>query len=95
LLASQHPDAVLEVGLIQYSLYTDELVLRVLTKLVDPDTKVVPGRSGRLGREPYGGSVRRLWTDDARGFKELFVRAGKEQVTLALRDLRLLPPSDE
>jgi hypothetical protein len=83
-------DAVLEVGLSNYSLYQDHMILQVLLKLVDPGTGRVLGRArqtdlARINRPES------LFEGNGRPFKDLFTEMGGKLVAADLADIGLLP----
>ena len=83
-------DAVLEVGLSNYSLYRDQMILQVLLKLVDPGTGQVLGRARQAGlariKRPDS-----LFDENGRPFKDLFAEVGRKLVDADLAAIGLLP----
>ena len=87
--ASQGADAILEVGLLNYSLYRDSLIVQVMLKLVDPASGKVLGRArsydlAKLSRTDN------LFEDDGKRFKELFAETARKPMNENLRYLGLL-----
>ncbi len=83
-------DAILEVGLMNYSLVESHLLLQVVLKLIDPATGHVLGRTRDvvMVRTPH---PRKLFMDGGRPFKMLFAAAGRDSVVANLTYLGLLP----
>jgi hypothetical protein len=83
-------DAVLEVGLSNYSLYQDHMILQVLLKLVDPGTGRVIGRS----RETDLLRIKQpslLFSENGQPFKEFFTELGGKLVDADLVAIGLKP----
>lgn len=89
-LRQQGIDAVLEVGVLNYSLYQETLILQVCLKLVDPVTGRVMGR-GRAADYRKIAAPATFFTDDLRQFKELFGTIASRLITNDLSDIGLLP----
>lgn len=83
-------DAVLEVGLLNYSLYRDHMILQVMLRLVDPGTGRVLGRARQtdLARIERPDS---LFEENGRLFKDLFAEMGGKLVAAALITIGLQP----
>ncbi len=86
----QGVDAILEVGLLNYSLYGDHLILQVMLRLVDPGTGKVLGRARQtdLVRIERPDS---LFDEDGKPFKELFAELGGKLVASGLITIGLQP----
>lgn len=85
----QGVDAVLEIGLLNYALYGDHLILQVMLKLVDPATGRVLGRS----RQTETARIERpasLFEENGRPFKELFGQVGGNLVEANLKGIGFL-----
>jgi len=83
---------VLELGLPDYALLEDRLLLQVLVKIVDPSTGEVMARAGNRASIDIG-SPERLFTHGGREFKTVFAAEGRRLLEKNLRDLGLLPAS--
>jgi hypothetical protein len=83
-------DAVLEVGLSNYSLGRTFMLLQVMMKLIDPVTGQVLGRSRNVGFVEIN-KADKLFIDNGLPFKELFAATGKKPVIEDLKYLGLLP----
>ena len=81
-------DAVLEVGLLNYALYRDNLMLQVCLKLVDPATGSVLGRAKAVDYREIAGSG--LFNDNGSSFKRLFLDIGNKLLTEDLKDIGLI-----
>jgi len=83
-------DAVLEVGLANYSLSRTFLLVQVMMKLIDPATGKVLGRARNV---EFAGikKMDKLFIDNGLPFKELFAATGKKPVIDDLKYLGLLP----
>jgi hypothetical protein len=80
---------ILEVGIISYEVYGDNLMLTVMTKIVDPRDGHVSGRVRSSGMV-YIGSTKDLFIDDARKFKDVFSRLGFRLLNECLIKLSLV-----
>src|SRR6185369_4980219 len=89
-LRQQGIDAVVEVGLLNYALYQDTLIVQVCLKLVDPATGRVLGR-GRATDYLKTMELATIFADNGRQFKEMFSTLGNRLLTKNLRDIGLLP----
>lgn len=87
--ADQGADAVLEVGLLNYSLYRDSLIVQVMVKLVDPSSGKVLGRARDFDLAKFS-KTDNLFEDDGRRFKELFTGTARKPMIENLRYLGLL-----
>jgi hypothetical protein len=83
-------DAVLEVGLSNYTLGGTFMLLQVMMKLIDPMTGQVLGRSRNVGFVEIK-KTDKLFIDNGLPFKELFAATGKKPVIEDLKYLGLLP----
>lgn len=81
-------DAVLEIGIGSYRIFENQTSLRVLVKLIDPDTRQVIGRSSA---ETYSAedTAQSLLSEEAGRFKALMANLGKRLVAHGLSDLGL------
>ena len=84
---------VLELGLSDYALLEDQLLLQVLVKIVDPSTGEVTARPGNRALVSIG-SPEELFTHGGRKFKTLFAAEGRRLLERNLRELGLLPGRD-
>jgi len=82
-------DLILEVGIISYEIYGDNLMLTVMVKMVDPRDGQVYGRVSN-SEMLYVGSAKDLFNDDARGFKDVFNRLGFRLLNECLINLSLV-----
>jgi hypothetical protein len=87
--ADQGADAILEVGLLNYSLYRDSLIVQVMVKLVDPSSGKVLGRARDFDLAKLS-KTDNLFEDDAQCFKELFAETARKPMIENLRYLGLL-----
>jgi len=83
---------VLELGLPDYGLLEDRLVLQVLVKVVDPSTGQVVARAGNRAAIDIG-SPEKLFIHGGRKFKTVFAAEGRRLLERNLRDLGLIPGS--
>lgn len=84
---------VLELGLPDYALLEDRLLLRVLVKIVDPSTGVVVARAGNQASVNVG-SPEQLFTHGGRKFKTVFAAEGRRLLQKNLQDIGILPKVD-
>jgi hypothetical protein len=83
-------DAVLEVGLCNYTLGRTHMLLQVMLKLIDPATGNVLGRARNVEFVEVK-KMDKLFIDNGLPFKELFAATGKKPVIENLKYLGLLP----
>lgn len=88
-LKNQGIDAVLEVGMLNYSLYNDTIIVQVSLKLVDPSTGQVLGRARAYDHQKIETSG--LFENNGRNFKDLFASIGRKLLTDDLKSIGLLP----
>ena len=86
----QDVDAVLEVGLLNYSLYRDHMILQVMLRLADPGTGQILGRERQtdLKRIERPDS---LFEENGKLFKDLFAETGGKLVATGLINIGLQP----
>lgn len=86
----QDVDAVLEVGLLNYSLYRDHMILQVMLRLVDPGTGQILGRERQtdLTRIERPDS---LFEENGKLFKDLFAETGGKLLAAGLIKIGLQP----
>jgi hypothetical protein len=84
---------VLELGLSDYALLDDQLLLQLLVKIVDPSTGQVTARAGNQALIDIG-SPEQFFTHGGRKFKTVIVAEGRRLLERNLRDLGLLPGRD-
>ena len=84
---------VLELGLSDYALLDDQLVLQILVKIVDPSTGQVTARAGNQALIDIG-SPEQFFTHGGVKFKTVVVAEGRRLLERNLRDLGLLPGRD-
>ena len=89
-LEDQRIDAVLEVGLLNYILMSDRILLQVMLKLIDPATGKVLGRARAFDFEFFSGTDG-LFEDNGQPFKNLVGGLGGRLVTEDLKSIGLLP----
>jgi len=82
-------DLILEVGIISYEIYGDNLMLTVMVKTVDPRDGQVYGKVSK-SEMLYVGSAKYLFNDDARGFKDVFNRIGFRLLNECLINLSIV-----
>ncbi len=83
-------DAVVEVGLCNYEITSDnKLLLQVMVKVVDPASRVVRGRA-RASAHPALGALDQAFADGGRRFKEIFQRTGKELLAQCFKEMGLI-----
>lgn len=86
-LGSDHADAILEIGVINYEYASFEsLLLQVFVRLIDPGTKQVLGRV-RNYDHPEAGPLAPLLQNDAEGMKRLIVETGNRLLATCLVEL--------
>ena len=83
-------DAVLEVGLCNYTLGRTFMLVQVMLKLIDPATGNVLGRARNVEFVEVK-KMDKLFIDNGLQFKELFAATGKKPVIENLKYLGLLP----
>jgi hypothetical protein len=89
-LRTQDIDAIVEVGLLNYEIFSGGLLVQVTTKLVDPISRNVLGRS-RNGAYFDVGPVDQLFGNDGQNYKEFFARSTRGLITKNLEQIGLLP----
>jgi len=82
-------DVILEIGLLNYELYADNLILHVMVKLVDTRTGKIIGRVRNSGMLEVG-STKDLFLNDALGFKDAFSTLGFRLLNECLINLSLV-----
>jgi len=80
---------VLELGLSEYALLDDQLLLQVLVKIVDPSTGEVTARAGNQALVDIG-SPEQLFTHGGRKFKTVFAAEGRRLLEKNLQDIGIL-----
>jgi hypothetical protein len=88
ILGPDPPDAVLEVGTLQYEYSIGRLLLTVFVRLVDPHTKQVLGRA-KEHSYPKAGPLIPLFENNASGMKNLIVDTGNRLVAQCLAQIGL------
>ena len=89
-LPNKNVDAVLEVGIANYEIVFDGLVVQVMSKLIDPATGRVLGRS-RNGSYVDAPPMENLFDDEGQIYKEFFARVTRDLIAANLKELGLLP----
>lgn len=84
---------VIELGLPEYALMDDQLLLQVLVKIVDPSTGQVTARAANRVMIDIE-SPEKLFIHGGREFKTVFVAEGRRLLERNLRDLGVLPGRD-
>lgn len=69
------PDAILEVGVLNYEIHQGNFMLSICLKLVEPETGAVIGRARRFAMVPVGNAAD-LFSDGASRFQETFSASG-------------------
>jgi len=82
-------DVILEVGLLNYELYGNNLILHVMVKLVDTRTGRIIGRVRNSGILEVG-STKDLFLNDALGFKDAFSTLGFRLLNECLINMSLV-----
>jgi hypothetical protein len=82
-------DVILEVGILNYELYGDNLILHVMVKLLDTRTGRIIGRARNSGMLEVD-SVKDLFLNDALGFKDAFSTLGFRLLNECLIKMSLL-----
>jgi len=83
-------DAVVEVGLCNYEITSDnKLLLQVMMKVVDPASRVARGRA-RASAHPALGAPDQAFADGGGQFKEIFNRTGKELLAKCFKEMGLI-----
>lgn len=83
-------DAILEVGMLNYSIYRENLIIQIALKLVDPKTGEILGRTKSIAMVPVG-KPKDLFKDGAELFKNAFRDAGSNLLMESLSDISLCP----
>jgi hypothetical protein len=99
--ASDQVTHVIEVEIAQYEVYDSRLLLGVMVKVIDPIDGRVVGRSWtngvrvRAAKElsalPSLAPLENAFANDARPFKDAFLKEGSQLLQYCLRELGLLP----
>ena len=82
-------DVILEVGMLNYELYGDNLILHVMVKLLDKRTGRIIGRARNSGMLEVG-SAKDLFLNDALGFKDAFSTLGFRLLNECLINMSLV-----
>ena len=90
--ASPEGAYVLEVGIINYELISDQLILQVAMKLMHPHDGRIVGRARAANASdvPRPGPLDQAFANDAAGFKRVFSEAAEPLVEECLASLGLL-----
>lgn len=83
--------SVLEIGLSDFSLTQDQLLIQILTKRIDPMSGEVRARS-KVHESVTVRSPEELFRHGGETFKAVFAAAGKRLLETNLREIGLLPP---
>jgi hypothetical protein len=89
-LGVSRPDAIVEVGVVNYEYYADRLVLSVNVKLIDPTTKQVWGRARNFDW-PKGEPLPAMLQDHGQPLRRLIETTGEVLLIKCLKDLGLIP----
>ena len=89
-LQNKEVDAVLEVGIANYEIVFDGLLIQVMSKLIDPATGRILGRS-RNGWLVDAPPMENLFDDEGQIYKEFFAQATRDLIAENLKELGLLP----
>lgn len=89
-LPNKNVDAVLEVGIANYEIVIDGLVVQVMSKLIDPATGRVLGRSRNYSYVDTP-PMENLFDDEGQIYKEFFARVTRDLIAANLKELGLLP----
>ena len=82
---------VVQVGILNYEIYDERLLLQVHMKLIDPESGKVIGRTRKSADEPVG-DLDRLFVDRSSRFKRIFADIGARLVRESLEELKLVTP---
>jgi hypothetical protein len=85
-------DAILEVGMSNYSLLPNKLLVQVMVKMVDPASGRVLGRARNYELATIA-EMDKLFINDGKNFKELFAATANKPMIEDLRYLGLLAES--
>ena len=89
-ISSDHVDAILEVGVINYEYSAYEmLMLQVFVRLIDPHTKQVLGRARNYSTSKTG-PLAPLLQNDAEGMKQLILEIGNRLTAKCLVEIGLI-----
>ncbi len=89
-LPNKDTDAVVEVGIANYEMVGGELLIQVMSKLIDPATGRVLGRS-RNGSYVDAPPMDELFGNEGQIYKELFAQTTRGLIAANLKELGLLP----
>ncbi len=89
-LPNKNVDAVLEVGIANYEIVFDGLVVQVMSKLIDPATGRVLGRSRNYSYVDTP-PMENLFDDEGQIYKEFFAQTTRDLIAANLKELGLLP----
>lgn len=89
-LAKLGTDAVVEVGISNYEIFSGNLMLQVHLKLIDPASGRLWGRARAHSLIPVS-PIEQLFAANASAFKEAVLRSGKQLVVSGLKELGLSP----
>ena len=89
-LPNKDTDAVVEVGIANYEMVWGGLLIQVMSKLVDPATRRVLGRS-RNGSLVEAPPMDELFGSEGKIYKEFFAQATRSLIAANLKELGLLP----
>jgi hypothetical protein len=87
-IRSDHADAILEVGVLNYEYYNQRFMLQVFVRLIDPRTKQVLGRA-RNSFSSKVGPLTPLLQNDAEGMKRLILETGNRLLAKCLAEIEL------
>ena len=89
-IVSGDVDVVLELGLSNYELVGNMLLMQVMLKMIDPTTGNTLGRV-RNAAYPKVASFNELIANDGKEFKQTFSRIGQGLIDESLKEIGLLP----
>ena len=83
------PDAYLEIGICNYELMNDKLLLQVMVKLIDSNTNIVIGKTRRNYELVKLGNGKNLLSDEGKKFKDIFYSTGLRLIDKSFKELKL------
>jgi|ERR1700690_3142872 len=88
-ISSDHADAILEVGVMNYEYFSERLVLQVFVRLVDPHSGQLLGRARDYSFSKTG-PLSALLQNDAKGMKQLILDTGNRLLAKCLAEIGLI-----
>lgn len=88
-IGSNHADAILEVGVLNYEYFSERLLLQVVVKMIDSRTKQVLGRARNYSHSKVG-PLTPLLQNDGEGMKRLIIETGNGLLVKCLGEIGLI-----